>query len=173
MKFSKLALSGAALCMMNAAVVQAKQANQCISVEQAEAMVMYLLPQAVDASQKQCANNLPATATLLQTDSEQLEAYKAAAETAWPSAKHAFVALVESEFLANAGDELLRPLANVMMSQLINKEIKAKDCKLIDKIYSDLAPLLSANIAGLAITIFQASSEDDTKPDIPICKDPA
>ncbi len=106
-------------------------------------------------------------------NSERLAKYRVASETAWPQAKNAVNVLAREKLPPEIDDELLRPIADAMFTQLIGNEIKPKDCALIGKIYSDLEPMPSTNLASLAITILQAATKDDEKQDIPICKAPA
>ncbi len=159
--------------LAHAATAQATQIEQCLSVAQAEALVTYILPTAVQASRTKCAASLPVTTPLLKENSAQLAKYRAASESAWPQAKSAVSVLAGDKLPAEIDDALLRPIADAMFSQLIGQEIKPKDCGLIAKIYSDLEPMPSANLASLAITIVQAATKDDKKQNIPICKAPA
>ncbi len=170
---SKLALGLALLSLSQSAFAQPAQPAKCLTVVQAEALVTYLLPKAVDATRAKCSASLPATSPLLAKNSARLANYRAASETAWPNAKSAVSVLAGQNLPPEIEDTLLRPIADAMFTQLIGEEIKPKDCVLIDKIYTDLAPMPSANLASLAITIVQATAKDDKKRDIPICKIPA
>ena len=152
---------------------QTVPAQNCLSVAQAEALVTYLLPTAVQASRGKCATSLPATASLLKKNSEQFARYRAASEGVWPQAKSAVTVLAGDKFPSGMDDAILRPIADAMFTQLISEEIKPKDCSLIAKIYHDLEPMPSSNLASLAISIVQAATKDGKKQDIPICKAPA
>lgn len=145
----------------------------CLSVVQAEALVTYILPKAVDASRAKCAASLPANAPLMIENSRQLAQYRTASESAWPQAKKAVGVLAGDKLPPNMDDALLRPIADAMFTQLIGNEIKPKDCATIGKIYGHLAPMPSANLASLVITIVQATAKEGKKQDIPICKAPA
>lgn len=157
-------------CLTHSAAAQAAPVGQCLNVAQAEALVTYLLPTAVQASRSKCAASLPATASLLKENSEQFAKYRAASERAWPKAKSAVAVLAGEKLPLEIDDALLRPIADAMFTQLIGKEIKLEDCSVIAKIYSDLEPMPSANLASLAITIVQAATKKDKKQNIPICK---
>ncbi|MFK7841318.1 MAG: hypothetical protein AB8B54_03550 [Sphingorhabdus sp.] len=168
----KMTIGLAIFGLAHAATVQATEVKQCLSVAQAEALVTYILPAAVKASRSKCTGTLPATAPLLAKNSEQLAKYVAASESAWPLAKGAVAVIAGDKIPADMDDSLLRPIADAMFGQLIGEEIKPKDCGIIDKIYSDLEPMPSANLASLAITIVQSATKNDKKQDIPICKAP-
>ena len=164
-------IAGLALfALTHSMAAQATQVEKCLSVAQAEALVTYLLPTAVQASRSKCAASLPVTAPLLRKNSEQLAKYRAASEGAWPQAKSAVTVLAGEKLPPEIDDALLRPIADAMFTKLIGEEIKPKDCTLIAKIYNDLEPMPSSNLASLAISIVQAAKKDDTKQDIPICK---
>lgn len=167
-------MAGLALfALTHSMAAQATEIEKCLSVVQAEALVTYLLPIAVETSRTQCSASLPATASLLKRNSEQLAKYRAASEDAWPQAKSAVSVLAGEKLPPEIDDSLLRPIAEAMFSKMIGDEIKTKDCIIIDKIYSDLEPMPSSNLASLAITIAQAATKADEKRDIPICKAPA
>ena len=164
-----LALSG----LTQSVSAQTVPVQNCLSVAQAEALVTYLLPTVVQASRSKCAVSLPATAPLLKENSVQLAKYRAAAEGAWPKAKSAVTVLAGEKLPIGIDDAILRPITDAMFTNLVGEKIKPKDCKLIAKIYHDLEPMPSSNLASLAISIVQASARDDKKQDIPICKAPA
>ncbi len=161
------------LGIAHSATAQATQVEKCLSVAQAEALVTYLLPSAVHASRTKCAASLPAATPLLKENSEQLAKYRAASEGAWPRAKSAVAVLAGEKLPPQIDDALLRPIADAMFTQLISEEIKPGDCNLIAKIYHDLEPMPSSNLASLAISLVQAATKDDKKQNIPICKAPA
>ena len=170
---SSFTIGLALIGLTQSAVAQSAEPPKCLSVMQAEALVTYLLPKAVDASRTKCSASLPTTAALMIENSEQLAKYRAASENAWPQAKSAVSVLAGEKLPPEIGDALLRPIAEAMFTQLIGEEIKPKDCALIDKIYTDIKPMPSANLASLTITIVQATSRDSKTRDIPICKTPA
>mgnify|MGYP003627925332 FL=1 len=170
----KKLMAGLALAGLSQSVsAQTAPMPKCVSVAQAEALVTYLLPTAVQASRNKCAATLPAATSLLKENSEQLAKYRAASEAAWPRAKGAVALLAGEKLPSEIDDTLLRPITDAMFTSLIGEEIKPKDCDLIAKIYHDLEPMPSSNLASLAISIVQAATKDDKKQDIPICKAPA
>ncbi len=170
---SKFALALAVFGLGQSAMAQTAEPARCLSVKQAEALVTYLLPKAVDASRTKCSASLPATSPLMIPNSERLAQYRAASETSWPQARNAVKLLAGANFPMEMDDALLRPIADALFTQLIGAEIKPKDCELIGKIYGDLAPMPSANLASLAVTVVLATAKDDRKRGIPVCKAPA
>ena len=173
MMYKKLIAGLAFSALAQSASAQAVTANKCLKVAEAEALVTYLLPSAVRASRSKCAVSLPASTSLLKENSEQLAKYQAAAENAWPQAKKAVVVLAGEKLPSGIDDTLLRPITDAILSGMIGEEIKPKDCELIARIYHDLEPMPSSNVASLAVSILQAATKDDKKQDIPICKQPS
>lgn len=167
---TKITIGLAMLSLSQGAVAQSTAPAACLSVVQAEALVTYILPKAVDASRAKCSASLPANAPLMIKNSQQLAKYRTASESAWPQAKNAVNVLAGDKLPPDMDDALLRPIADAMLTQLIGNEIKPKDCQTIAKIYGDLEPMPSANLASLVITIVQATAKDGKKQDIPICK---
>ena len=162
------AASVAVLALANSSILHAQTSDSCLSINQAEALVTYVLPKAVEASRSQCGSTLSATAPLMMENSEQLAKYRAASEAAWPEAKEAVNVIANNKMPAGLDDAFLKPVADALFTQLISEEIKPKDCALIDKLYTDLEPMPSANLASLAVTILQEATKDDGKQDIPI-----
>ncbi|WP_373492552.1 hypothetical protein [Parasphingorhabdus sp.] len=167
---TKITIGLAMLSLSQGAAAQSTAPAACLSVVQAEALVTYILPKAVDASRAKCAASLPANAPLMIKNSQQLAKYRTASESAWPQARNAVNVLAGDKLPPDMDDALLRPIADAMLTQLIGNEIKPKDCQAIGKIYGDLEPMPSANLASLVITIVQATAKDGKKQDIPICK---
>lgn len=169
---NKLILGTAIFGMVQSGIAQAQEPKKCIPPVQAEALITYMLPKAVKAAQSKCGLALPSRSALMQEQSERLIEYQKASEKAWPNAKAAVSAIAGDKFPGELDDELIKPLADAIFIGLITEEIKPKDCGLIDKIYGDLAPMPSSNIASLTVTIIQAATKDEKKSNLPICKAP-
>ncbi len=169
----KMATAIAVLAMLQANVAHAAEtAPKCLSTVQAEALIMYLLPKAVDASRDRCAAVLPIDSALMAENSNRLEEYDAASESAWPQAREALAVISDDKVPAELDDRLVRPIADLIATTMIGDAINPRDCRVIDKIYGDLEPMPSRNLASLAVTIIQVSTKDDANTDIPICKAP-
>lgn len=153
--------------------MQAAEKEKCLSIAEAEALVIYLLPKGVKAARAQCADSLPATSALMAPNSKQLAEYTAASEGAWALAKSAVGVLAGDKLPTDIDDASLRAIADIKFTQMIAEEVKPKNCSLINKIYTDLEPMPASNIASLTISIVQAATKDDKGTDIPICNTPA
>lgn len=167
-----LILTTAIIGLAHSSIAQSQVLEKCVQPEQAEALIAYMLPKAVVAAQSKCGSVLPASSALMEEGSERLVAYQAASEKAWPKAKEAVSVIGGEKLPAGIDDAFLMPLTDAIFTGMITEEIKPKNCALIDKIYGDLAPMPSSNIASLTVTIIQAATKDDEKSDLPICKAP-
>lgn len=168
----KLILTTVTLGLIHSNIAQAQDNRKCLQPGQAEALITYVLPKAIEAAQSKCSSVLPAESSLMESDSDRLSEYQTASDAAWPKAKEAVSAISGDKLPADIDDALLKPLTDSIFTGMISDEIKPKDCPTIDKIYSDLAPLPSSNIASLTVTIIQAATKDDENSSLPICKAP-
>lgn len=166
----KLAMALAMTALINGTALQAAETAQCIPPEQAEDLVTYLLPAALDAAGTKCATNLPPSAAMLQTDSAQYAKYQHSAEQAWPGAKQVIGVLAGDKFPKDMDLEAVRPMIDAMIPTMIAGEIKPGDCETIDQFYTLLEPLPSANLAGLAVLIIQQATDKKEKDPLNICK---
>ena len=167
------ALGTAMFVLMSSNIAQAQTIEKCVQPDQAEALITYILPKAIEAAQTKCGSSLPARSALMENNSERLSQYRTASDAAWPKAREAVEIIGGEKLPGEIEDSLFKPLTDAIFSGMISAEIKPKVCSLIDKIYSDLAPMPSSNIASLTVTIIQAATKDGEKDSLPICKSPA
>jgi hypothetical protein len=166
-------VGAAILGLVQSNIAQAQEPDKCVPPAQAEALITYILPKAVKAARSKCSLILPTQAALMEENSERLTNYQIASEAAWPKAREAVKAIAGEKIPRDIDDTILKPMTDAIFIGMISQEIKSKNCALIDKIYTDLAPMPSTNIASLTVTIIQAAAKDDDKTNLPICKPPA
>lgn len=166
----KLAMALAMTALVNGTALQAAEPAPCIPPEQAEDLVTYLLPAALQAAGTKCAASLPATAAMLQTDSAQYAKYQHSAEQAWPGAKLVISVLAGDKFPKDLDLDSIRPMVDAMIPTMIAGEIKPGDCETIDQFYTLLEPLPSANLASLTVLIIQQATNDKLEDPLNICK---
>lgn len=166
-------VGSAIIGLVQSNIAQAQELDKCVPPVQAEALITYILPKAVEAARSKCNLVLPAQSALMEENSERLINYRTASEAAWPKAREAVTTIAGEKLPDELDDSLLKPMADAIFTGMVSQEIKPKDCMLIDKIYADLAPMPSTNIASLLVTIIQASTKDGDKTNLPICKAPA
>ncbi|MEH6756632.1 MAG: hypothetical protein V7676_03880 [Parasphingorhabdus sp.] len=171
----KISAATALMALVSATSLQAAEAKQCISSETAESLITYILPAALGAVRNKCSASLPSGSLLLKSDSVQMERYKADSQQAWPKASTAIRLLVGQDLPENMDINALRPFVDAMIPTMLAQEIKSKDCPTIDKVYGLLAPLPTANLAGLTVMLAQLGSNKDSegkKDPFNICKAP-
>ncbi|GAA0481992.1 hypothetical protein GCM10009096_25320 [Parasphingorhabdus litoris] len=173
--FKKLSAASAMIALITGTSLQAAEAKQCIPAEQAESLITYVLPGALNAVRTKCSGSLPATATLLQVDSAQMQRYEADSQRAWPEASTAIGLLVGQDLPENMEMDAMRPFVDAMIPAMLAQEVKAKDCPTIDKVYGLLEPMPTANLAALTVMLAQLGSNDEKegrKDPFNICKAP-
>ncbi len=158
--FRKISAASAAIALVSATSAQAAETKPCIPAETAESLITYILPGALGAVRTKCSNSLPASAALLQVDSEQMQRYQYDSERAWPKASTAIGLMVGQDFPENLEMDAMRPFVDAMIPAMLAQEIKAKDCPTIDKVYGLLEPMPTANLAGLTVMLAQLGSND-------------
>jgi len=173
---SKISAVSAIIALLGATSVQAAEPKQCIPAETAESLITYVLPGALGAARTKCLSSLPASAALLQVDSARMQRYEADSQRAWPQASTAIGLMVGQDLPENLSLDAMRPFVDAMIPTMLAQEIKAKDCPTIDKVYSLLEPMPTANLASLTVMLAQLGSngeEEGRKDPFNICKAPA
>ncbi|MEM8918889.1 MAG: hypothetical protein AAGE37_08525 [Pseudomonadota bacterium] len=166
-KFATI-LGMVALVLGPAAVAAEK--GSCVPPEKAEALITYLLPGSLKAVGTKCSATLPATASLLQVDSEQFARYQDASDQAWPDAQDV-IGLLAGEDLPEGMDmNAFRPMIDAMIPAMVTQQLKPKDCPTIERVYNLLEPLPSANVASLTVMLIQLGSSSREKDPLNICK---
>ncbi|MEP2102375.1 MAG: hypothetical protein ABJP02_12795 [Parasphingorhabdus sp.] len=174
--FKKISAASAMIALTSATSLQAAETKQCIPAETAESLITYVLPGALGAVRTKCSASLPATAALLQVDSEQMRRYEADSQKAWPEASTAIGLLVGQDLPENMEMDAMRPFVDAMIPAMLAQEIKPKDCPTIDKVYDLLEPMPTSNLASLTVMLAQLGSNDSEssrKDPFNICKAPS
>lgn len=172
---NKLSATSAIIALLSATSAQAAEPKQCISAETAASLITYVLPGALGAVRTKCSSSLPASAALLQVDSDRMQRYETDSQRAWPEASTAIGLIVGQDFPENLEMDAMRPFIDAMIPAMLAKEIKAKDCPTIEKVYGLLEPMPTANLASLTVMLAQLGSKNDPegrKDPFNICKAP-
>lgn len=156
----RIGLAAALWAALGATTAQA--AVPCLSEPEAEALMITLLPDVIDAAGTACAASLPPDATLRGGLPALAGRYRAEAPAAWPQARAA-LGKVMGEQMKGVDPELMRPLIGAMMAPMLAKEIKPADCPKIDRVVSLLSPLPARNTAGIVVLLFTLGTQG--KPD--------
>ncbi len=139
------------------------QAPACVPKEQAKALVVYALPEALAALRTRCEAHLAETSPLMTRDIEVEDAWANAADMAWPDAKLAVKALMgpDSGFLfAALDDEALQQIAHLIIAEAIGDKVSPDSCGDIGYIYGEIKPLPVENFANLAVFVIRKSQAD-------------
>ncbi|MCJ8159809.1 hypothetical protein [Sphingomonas sp. LaA6.9] len=132
----------------------------CMTGEEVQAIVLVLLPEALDATARACAASLPETALLRKADAPIFERYRHERAPAMDLARSAFARIAglgQSAEVNQAGLELMR----AMIVPQLSAEIKPKDCGAINRMIELFEPLPPANMAGAIATILQIVARDE------------
>lgn len=158
------------VALVHGPAAAATDAGSCVPPEKAEALITYILPGSLKAVGTKCSATLPATASLLQVDSEQFARYQYASDQAWPDAQDV-IGLLAGEKLPEGIDlNALKPMVDAMIPAMLIQEIKPKDCPTIERVYNLLEPLPSTNVASLTVMLIQLGSSSREKDPLNICK---
>lgn len=148
----------------------AQAAKPCLTPAEATELIAFLAPEFIKGVGTACANTLPATALLRQTSGPFLAKYQAEATAAWPIAKGAMAKVAETGPIdIDDVGPTMSSMVSEMISEMITKEIKTKDCVVVDRILSLLAPLPPRNTAELFVTIAQLRGPEEQDGEFSIC----
>jgi hypothetical protein len=142
-------------------------AKACLSGEEAEALVTYVLPAAVRAISAHCTKTLPATAPLVQSGVVTAARYQVDADRAWPMASAAFDKVAGLPVAKMMGEKALKPLIEKTISGGVVQNLQAKDCMTADRFINILQPLPARNMAMLITALLETGSPS-TRAKLPI-----
>lgn len=155
--------------MAAAGTAQAQGAKPCLPAPEAEALVLSLAPQLIQATATACAQHLPPAAHLRRPPAQLTGKYAAEDARAWPLAKQALKKLTGPETHDMLDSELAKPMIGSMIAPMLAKEIKPADCPAIDRVMTLIDPLPARNTAALIVTILDLSNRKDKPSAIAIC----
>lgn len=159
------------LALLSAGEAQAAKAKQCLTRAEVHGMVGYFLPTVLDTAIKNCGAQLPASSFLLARAPRVVGELTPGRAAAWPMARQAFAKFAgnDGDELANMPDDIVQPVVDEALAGIVGQEIKAKNCKDIDRIMAPLSPLPAANMVDLIAEIFMVAARNDKE--MPTCRD--
>ena len=89
--------------------------------------------------------------------------YRSEAATAWPAAKVAFGKLSDPDLIGQLDDGTLRKLLSAGITVELTKGLKARDCRLVDRMMVALEPLPPRNMAMLLGILMEIGASEDRK----------
>ncbi len=165
MKQPMMILLGTA-ALLASGPAQAAQAAQCLTRDEAQSMIGYVLPAALTSAQTTCRGAVAAGGFMTTDMGAMIASYDAAKAGFWPGAKSAFLKLggEQTAMFGGMSDEALRPLFDSFIPMAINDLIKPKDCGTIEQAAQLLAPLPPGNAAGLVALALALTNRDQPQP---------
>lgn len=157
-------LARAALIAACVASSAASAAEPCLQPQEAEDLVVFVLPSLMEAMARKCGPLLPATAALSRTGTSLSTRYRPDSDAAWPSARLAFAKISGGETLTFLSDDVNRAIIEQASSAAIVAEFKAKDCKMVDRFVGALSPLPARNVAQLLSLFMEIGGKDEKSP---------
>ncbi|NCP17834.1 MAG: hypothetical protein GW855_01585 [Erythrobacter sp.] len=139
-------------------------ARPCISPDENEALVAYVMPELIGALELRCARSLPPGAFLGSRSAALQSRLKPQSEKAWPRARKVAQRFagpsipIDGPF-ENIAKVALAPAAATMIA----RGFDAEQCRVADRLLAELAPLPPANLArvmALFLELGSAVNED-------------
>lgn len=153
----------------------ANDARPCVGEQEAEALITFLLPTAIEEAQSQCAGAL-APGAVLRTDGGRIaDALRADADRAWPRVGATVRRMIGgmAQFL---GPDALRQLTRDGFREQLARRIAPDDCRRADRLVAILSPLPAASLAQLGVFYLstrQAQQDGLLRLPVRLCAAPA
>jgi hypothetical protein len=144
----------------------AQTGSACLTDAEAQGLVQYALPHAIEQIGTTCGTTLPASAYLTRSGSELRTRYSTAATAVEPVAQLAFAKMigVKPADMAKLGKDGLRGILSLAISQAVAGKVKPADCVLLDAVLEQLAPLPPENMVRLIGIALRASDKSAPPP---------
>ncbi|MEO1045047.1 MAG: hypothetical protein AAFX04_06375 [Pseudomonadota bacterium] len=163
-KFFAGALALSALASHQAALAQDNAAS-CATVEQAEALMIAVMPGIIRSVSDLCQPHLPAGAELATSSSHVDTVLVPAAREAFPTALDTFMVIGGTEMpaeLRSLGYDQLMPLLDGVLGQQIAGDIKPESCGSINRIYTSLKAMSPQQSASLIVALVEISGDKES-----------
>ncbi len=163
----------AACCLLASATTAAAQTDTrpCISSAENEALVAYVMPELVGALGSRCVKVLPANAFLVGKRSDALQQrLKPQAEKAWPRAKKVTTRFVGFGLPVDGPfEEVAKAAMARSAATLIAQGFDAEQCRIADRLLTELAPLPPENLARVMALFLEVGSGANDRVPFQVC----
>jgi len=142
-------------------------AKSCITREEAQDIVTFALPTAVQAVDGMCRKVMPPEGNFTATAEALVKQYQPSSDAAWPRTRATLNKLlaqgndpaknVLAGFLASDDPTALRTFVTAMVA---GKPIKLKACNAIGRVLPLIQPMPAQNMAGLFEFVIEAMTEE-------------
>jgi hypothetical protein len=175
MKLRSAARLGIPLALILAQSAQA--AETCMTAAEAQGLVQVALPDLLTSVGEKCASTLPKSAFLQAQRKDLIARYVSEAQAAWPNARVAAMKLAgDSKFFSILPDSAAKSIITGMVSLGVGERLKQDQCPALDRAFSAMAPLPSANVAAFVVALAElqpAPAKPGRKPLFAICPPPS
>jgi hypothetical protein len=148
---------------------QAMAQKACLTGPEAEGLITFALPSAIDGIAKRCVGALPATSALGQSGSLISARYRADADQAWPVAGAAFDKLSGMKLAQTMRPDAARKLLETVVTAALEDNFKAQDCGTVDRFVDILSPLPARNLARFVVATMEMRPPKTGKSPLRLC----
>jgi hypothetical protein len=153
----------AAIVIFPTIAIAAEAEKSCMQPAEAQALLTFMLPDAFDALSEQCRTTLPVDAVLTRSGKLLAARYRPESDAAWPLAKSAFAKISDAAVLKLLDDATLKKLVSAGITGELPKQVRPKDCAMVDRFVTALEPLPAKNVAMLLGALIEVGSQDDVR----------
>jgi hypothetical protein len=156
------------LALFSSAQLSAAPAQQCLNETDVHGLVAYMLPSLAETVVERCATRLPAGSYLNTRGSGLVGQLRKGQSAAWPSARDAMVKMAgkddsSSEMFRSMPESVVGPMMEDMLTDKVGDDLKAQNCKDIDRVLSTMAPLPASNLVDMVTAIAMIAGRDGKK----------
>ena len=170
---TKIADALACLFLVSMPVEAMAKTDACMTREEARALALFILPDAVASLREKCDATLPVDAYLKTSGAS--ERFRTDRDKNWPLARLAFAKMGGGGAAFDLiGEKATRALITGAITAGITRDVKPKACGGADRMLAALAPLPTANIGMLLDSFFLLGlgNAADKSGGFKICPDP-
>lgn len=156
------------LALFSSAQLSAAPAAQCLTETDVHGLVAYMLPSLTETVVERCAARLPANSYLNTRGNGLVSQLRQGQSAAWPSARDAMVKMAgkdddSSAMFRSMPESVVGPMMEDMVTDKVGNDIKAQNCKDIDRVLSTMAPMPVANLVDMVTAVAMIAGRDGKK----------
>lgn len=156
------------LALFSSAQLSAAQTQQCLTEPEVRGLVAYMLPSVTDSVIKRCASRLPSSAYLTTRGPALVTDLRKGQSAAWPAAQSAMVKMASkdedsAEMFRSMPESVVGPIMESMIAEELTDDIKAENCKDIDKVLATMAPMPAASLVDMFSAVVMIAGRDGKK----------
>ncbi|MBD59314.1 MAG: hypothetical protein CL808_04235 [Citromicrobium sp.] len=159
-----------AACLLTASTTAHAETRPCITPEENEAVVAYVMPDLIGALKTRCGPSLARGAFLTTRSAALQRKLEPQSDRAWPRARNAAQRFagtslpVEGRF-EGVAKAALAPAAALAIAQGFD----AEQCRIADRLLAELAPLPPENLAGVMALFLEVGIAENADVPFRVC----